>query len=266
TYTPLIKDRNNAQAMINLDNALLQRVNDLRTALTTLDRLNAIGQFEGKLNLSKIGLVGRSFGGTTTLAGLLLEPRFTAGVAVVPLVLPDIRNHFPSEVVKPAGEESVLLSADKNISLHNLNKPTMLLSGAEDALIIGAGAGMAEAMGTQQPTTDTPLPALRQAYESSSQPAIWGLLKDSNHGSFGVSGPYWWPQYKTSTQKRFFPPHRTFKLVKAETAHEIQKHKVLQFFDVMIRGRQDARKALLKNEFRKQGLIYETRNFEGVTP
>ncbi|MGI9308977.1 MAG: alpha/beta hydrolase family protein, partial [Gammaproteobacteria bacterium] len=210
TYTPLVRDRNNPQAMINMDNSLLQRVNDLRAALTMLDQMNAAGEFQGKLDLGKIGLMGRSFGGTTTLAGLLLESRFTAGVAVVPLVMPDIRSQFPPEVLKPAGQESVLLSADKGSSLNHITKPTMLLSGAEDGLIIGAGVGFAAAMGSEKPTTTNPLPALRKAYESSTQPVIWGLLKDSNHGSFGVSGPYWWPQYKTNTQRRFFAPDESF--------------------------------------------------------
>lgn len=262
TYTPLIRDRSDPQALVNLDNALLQRVNDLRATVRELEKLNSEGEFAGRLKLDKIGLMGRSFGGTTTLAALALEARFTAGVAVVPLVTPDFRSDFPAELLKGPGQESVLLAADGPAALHTIQKPTMLLSGAEDSLIIGVGAAMAESMGGEIPTPQNPLPPLRAAYENTDQPVIWGLLRKSNHSSFGVSGGYWWPHLKPARQEHFFPPRETFTLIKPVTAHLIQKHKVKQFFDVMIRGDRLARGPLLYNEFTQQGLIYEARNFD----
>ena len=261
TYTPLIRDRSNPQAMVNLDNSLLERVNDLRAVLSELDSMNLSGPFAKQLNLDKVGLIGRSFGGTTTLAALALEPRFTAGVAVVPMVLPDMRKGLPVDILKPANAESVILSSGEGYALQTISKPTMLLSGAEDSLIIGVGAAMAKAIGAEAPTQENPLPELRRSYEETSQPVIWGLLKDSNHSSFGVSGGYWWPEYKASSQQRFFDPQQSFQLVNAETAHEIQQHKVMQFFDFTVRGVESAKDALLQNEFAKQGLLYESRNF-----
>lgn len=261
TYTPLIRNREDPQAMLNLDHSLLERVNDLRATLNELDEMNQEGKFAGQLNLQKVGLMGRSFGGTTTLAGLALEPRFTAGVAVVPLVMPDMRAQLPKEMLKAEGQESIILAATGPGALNTISKPTMLLSGAEDGLIIGVGASMASAMGGEVPTSTNPLPALRKSYEESSQPVIWGLLANSNHSSFGVSGGYWWPTFKASSQKRFFEPNQSFELVDVQTAHKIQKHKVLQFFDLMIRDQQSAKTALLENQFKEQGLQYETRNF-----
>ncbi|MEM7360404.1 MAG: dienelactone hydrolase family protein [Pseudomonadota bacterium] len=260
TYTPLIQNREDPQALTNLDNALLERVNDLRATINELELMNKTGRFAGRLDLSKIGLMGRSFGGTTTLAALGLEPRFTAGVSVVPLVMPDMRPGLPKEMLKPAGEVSVILSSGPGSVLNKISKPTLLLSGAEDALIIGVGAGMAKSAGGVTPSAENPLPALRQAYEDSDQPVIWGLLENSNHGSFGVSGGYWWPALKPSTQERFFAPGETFSLIKPSIAHNIQRSKVLQFFDVMIAGKA-AQASLLNNEFSDQGLQYEWRNF-----
>ena len=261
TYTPLIRDRSDPQAMVNLDNSLLQRVNDLRATLVELDKMNTQGRFENRLDLSKIGLMGRSFGGTTTLAALALEERFTAGVAVVPLVTPDFRSSLPTEILKPAGQDSVILNFDGPAALHTINKPTMLLSGAEDSLIIGVGAELAKATGATLPTPDNPLPALRSAYENSNQPVFWGLLEKSNHSSFGVSGGYWWPQYKASAQAYYFNPDEKFDLINVETAHLIQKTKVLQFFDSMIRQDKTASEALIDNQFEKEGLQFESRNF-----
>lgn len=261
TYTPLIRDRSNPQAMVNLDNSLLERVNDLRAVLLELDSMNQSGAFANQLNLNRVGLIGRSFGGTTTLAALALEPRFTAGVAVVPMVLPDMREGLPAELLKPENSESVILSSGTDYALGTISKPTMLLSGAEDSLIIGVGAAMAKASGAETPTRANPLPELRRSYEQTTQPVIWGLLKNSNHSSFGTSGGYWWPDYKASSQKRFFSPEESFQLINAETAHQIQKQKVMQFFDLMIRGDSSAQDALLNNEFAQQGLQYESRNF-----
>ncbi len=34
-------------------------------------------------------------------------------------------------------------------------------------------------------------PLLRQAFENTDAPVVWGLLADSEHATFGVSGGYW---------------------------------------------------------------------------
>ncbi|MFT6407309.1 MAG: dienelactone hydrolase [Arenicella sp.] len=262
TYTPLISGSATAKALVQLDDALLQRVGDLRAVLKELDRMNSIGMFADRLNLSSIGLFGRSFGGTTTLAALTLESRFTAGAAVVPLVLPDVRALLPTEFRKPKGTESVILNASGIVSIEQINKPTMLLSGAEDSLIIGVGAALAESFSSELPLPTNPLPVLRKSYEDSQAPVIWGLLEDSNHGSFGVSGPYWWPELKPKSKTRFFAPHDSFDLVSSNVAHDIQRKKLLQFFDVMIKGKAEQQGVLLQNQFLEQGLQYEFRNFK----
>lgn len=266
TYTPLVQDIKSPQAIVALDNALLERLNDLRATLNELDRMNAEGAFKGRLALDQVGLMGRSFGGTTTLASLTLEPRFSAGVAVVPLVMPDLRPILPSTIIKPKEQESILLGAvdgDSNkIAFNTISKPTMLLSGAEDGLIIGVGANFASAIEhAELPTLNNPLPQLRASYEETDQAVVWGLLQDSNHSSFGVSGSYWWPEMKTQRQQRYFDPQESFELVKPETAHKIQQTKVLQFFDSFIRSDKQARAKLSNNEFTDDGLIYQTRNF-----
>lgn len=261
TYTPLISNREDPTAMVKLDNALLERVNDLRAVLDELDKMNQGHEFNGRLNLQDIGLMGRSFGGTTTLAALGLEPRFTAGVSVVPLVMPDVRRQLPTSMLKEEGKESVILAASGQGVLHSISKPTMLLSGAEDALIIGVGAAMAKSLGGEVPSAQNPLPALRASFEASEQPVIWGLLQDSNHSSFGVSAGYWWPELKANTQQRFFAPEETFELIDVNLAHRIQKQKTLQFFERFIRNRTDVEAQLTNNEYAEQGLIYEARNF-----
>ena len=133
SYSPLSDPKNPLQALIDLDNSLLQRLNDLRAALSELDTMNERGPFAGRLDLERIGLVGRSFGGGTTLVGLAMEDRFSAGFAVVPPGWTDQRASLPPEYLVK-GRESVLLSADKiSTPFTQLHKPTFLLSGAEDA-------------------------------------------------------------------------------------------------------------------------------------
>ncbi|MDH5345745.1 MAG: acetylhydrolase, partial [Gammaproteobacteria bacterium] len=140
SYTPLVSDRGSVAFLKQLDQSLLQRLNDLRAALRELDRMNVsgvAGAGPGALDLARIGLTGRSFGGSTTLVGLAMEPRFTAGFAVVPPGWPDPRPALSPESLSAAGEESVLLAAEGPFPLTTITKPTVLLSGAEDTLIIG---------------------------------------------------------------------------------------------------------------------------------
>ena len=160
-------------------------------------------------------------------------------------------------MLAPAGEESVLLAAGGPFPLLTFSKPTVLLSGAEDGLIIGLGVQMGAA-----PTPGNPHPILRQAYESSDAPVVWGLLADSNHGSFGVSGPYWWPDLKPNMQARHFDPDTEFTLVTPVLAHQMQKELALDFFDLTIRQDVSAKDRLLENRYEAEGLVLESRNFQ----
>lgn len=262
SYTPLVENITDPVAIQRLDDSLMERVNDLRATLSKLDGLNRDGEFKGLLDLQNVGLMGRSFGGMTTLAALFLEPRFSAGIAVVPLVIPDIRALVPSQIIKPNSQESVLLAATGPAALNTITKPTMLLSGAEDGLIIAASAGFASLSAKPDlPTPDQRFPALRASYDGTDAPVIWSVLDDSNHSSYGVSGAYWWPQLKPQFQQRYFNREQTFKLIDPQLAHQIQKTKALQFFDTFLLEKQGSRSELLQNEFINQGLTLEHRNF-----
>lgn len=260
SYVPLGSGQLDADALTALDKSLLQRVNDLRATLGELDRINAEGPFTGRLDLEKIGLMGRSYGGATTLAGLALEDRFSAGFSVVPPSFPDLRTVLPKEVLASRGHESVLLASDGGFGLGEIEKPTFLLSGAEDALIIGLAAASAAVTGTESPSPANPHPGIRAAYKQTDAPAVWGLLANSNHGSFGVSGPYWWPELKPNVKPRHFDPAQKFELVRPDIAHRIQRQMALEFFNLTIRGDASARQRLLENRFTEQGFTLEARN------
>jgi dienelactone hydrolase len=62
--------------------ALSVRAGDLKFVVDELERLSALGDdpFAGKLDMSRIALMGHSLGGLATLSGLLQEPRFGAGI------------------------------------------------------------------------------------------------------------------------------------------------------------------------------------------
>lgn len=262
SYSPLSEDRTSPQFFQYMDASFLQRVNDLRATLDELTRMSIEGPFAGTIDWKRAGLMGRSFGGATTLAGLALEPRFVSGLAVVPPSMPDIRPALPPQMLKPADTESLLLSAEGPFGLGHISKPTFLLSGAEDTLIIGLAASMATPMGLPVPTPDNPHPVLRAAYESAQVPVIWGLLANSNHASFGVSGGYWWPDLKPQTQQRHFEPEVAFDLVDVKVAHQIQKEKALAFFDLTVRGDASAKARLMSDQFANQGLTLEARNLD----
>ncbi len=264
SYTPLSSGRGSLEFLQNLDRSLLQRLNDLRAALRQLERMNAegfAGAGSGTLDLDDIGLMGRSFGGATTLVGLAMEPRFTAGFAVVPPGWSDPRPALPPEALAPPGQESVLFAADGPFPLTDISKPTVLLSGAEDALIIGLAAQVAEASGGALPTADNPHPLLYAAFAATDAAAAWGLLADSNHATFGVSGGYWWPDLKPNTQARTFDPATEFELIAPGIAHRMQRELALEFFDLTVRGDESARAKLADNPYADQGLALELRNF-----
>ena len=263
SYTPLVSGRGSLQLLQNLDQSFLQRLNDLRAALRELDRMNEdgfAGAGPGALNLDRIGLMGRSFGGATTLVGLSMEERFTAGFAVVPPGWSDPRPALPAEVLAPPGQESVLFATEGHFPLTDVSKPTVLLSGAEDALIIGLAATVAEASGDTMPTADNPHPLLRRAYEDTDAPVVWGVLADSNHATFGVSGSYWWWDLKPHTQARTFDREIVFELIAPDIAHRMQKELALDFFDLTIRDDAAARERLGKNRYAEAGLTLELRN------
>lgn len=265
SYTPLSAGRGSLEFLQNLDRSLLQRLNDLRAALAELDRMNAegfAGSAPGILNLDRIGLTGRSFGGGTTLVGLAMEPRFTAGLAVVPPGWSDPRPALPPGALAAPGDESVLLAPAGPFPLTSIVKPTVLLSGAEDALIIGLGMQVASAGGAAMPTADNPHPLLRQSFETTDAPVVWGMLADSNHATFGVSGGYWWWDLKPNSQPRTFDTETEFDLIAPAIAHQMQKELALNFFDLTIREDEAALARLKTNEYADQGLTIELRNFE----
>lgn len=264
SYTPLSAGRGSLEFLQNLDRSLLQRLNDLRAALAELDRMNAegfAGAGSGMLDLERIGLTGRSFGGATTLVALAMEPRFTAGFAVVPPGWSDPRPALPPEALAAPGQESVLFAADGAFPLTDVSKPTVLLSGAEDSLIIGLGVQVANAGGAEMPTPANPHPLLRQSFETTNAPVVWGMLADSNHASFGVSGGYWWWDLKPNTQPRTFDSETEFELVNPGIAHRMQKKLALDFFDLTIRGDAAALDSLSTNDYVDEGLAIELRNF-----
>ena len=260
SYTPLGADRSSLDFLKGLDAALLQRVEDLRATLDELQRLNQEGFFADALDLERIGLMGRSFGGATTLAALALEDRFTAGMAVAAPSSPDMRAALPAEALAPAEVESVVLSRNGPYGLGEIHKPTLLLSGAEDTLIIGLATNMAEAAGSPPPTPDNPFPVLRQAFEQTDAPAVWALLENANHAACGVSGAYWWPRLKPSRFPRHFDANTEYDLVDVQLAHQIQRDKALAFFDLTIREDQAAREQLIDGRYENDGLALEWRN------
>lgn len=92
-------------------------------------------------------------------------------------------------------------------------------------------------------------------------PLVCGLLRDSNHATFGVSGGYWWPDLKPNTQEKYFEPGTTFVLSDVQRAHDMQRKKTLAFFDLTIRQNPTAKDVLLDQSFAGDGLILESRNF-----
>ena len=260
SYIPL-SDGSDLPALMRLDASLLERVNDLRAALAWLEQESVAGPYGGLFDLDEVGVLGRSFGGATTMAALGLEPRFRAGFAVVPPSLPDVRAMLPAEALV-TNRETVLFAADRGNPMTELCKPTLLLSGAEDALIIGLTKARADASAGEQPTPGNPHPVLKNMFDTTRQPAVWGLLADTNHDSLAVSGPYWWPALKPRTFPRSLHPERTYTLLEARRAHDLQKHMALAFFDYFIKGDRSARNRLTNNSFEADGLELTARNLD----
>ncbi|MEH6570356.1 MAG: acetylhydrolase [Halioglobus sp.] len=260
SYSPLAGDIGPA-AMFDLDRALVERVNDLRAVLDTLDRMNQQGEFASLIDLSRIGLMGRSFGGATTLAGLMLEDRFSAGFAVVPPAFPDFRNALPADALVPPGIESAILSASGDNALTSLHKPTMLLLGGEDDLILGLGYQLGKAMGGPVPSPENPYPVLKTTVQESDMPSVMALVPNTNHGSFGVSGPYWWPALKPNRFPGFFNPDEEFILLDSEVAHRMQREMALKFFDITLREDKSRLGIFRDNPWQEYGVTVDIRGF-----
>ena len=123
SYAPSLSGEDPVTALRQLDAALVERVEDLRTALRWLEHRNAEGPWHDRLALDSVGIMGRSLGGSTVLAGLSLEPRFAAGFAVVPPDFPDMRPVLPPEALVTE-RPSVLLPPGKLTRLKSFaNRP-----------------------------------------------------------------------------------------------------------------------------------------------
>jgi dienelactone hydrolase len=253
SYSPLA-DGMNPASIAALDQSLVERVNDLRATLAQLDTLNRSGPFAQRFDLSRIGLMGRSFGGATTLAGLALEPRFSAGFSVVPPTVPDMRGQLPSHSLIAPPAESVLLAAQGDYAYSGFGKPTLLLMGGEDKLILGLNRQMSQAMGGTSPTAKVPYPNLLQAAQTSGVPAVLALAQNTNHGSFGVAGPYWWPLLKPAQFPQFFDPQQSYQLLDAQRAHQVQAEMALAWFNLQLKANEQGEQTLQANPWQDAGV------------
>ena len=263
SYSPLADGGSTPAPLdvVALDNSLLERVRDLRATLDELETMNRQGGFAGKLDLSRVALIGRSFGGATTLAALALEERFTAGVAVVPPSVPDLRAAVPAAALVKSPQESVLLGDSEKTAFGQLHKPTLLVMGGEDQLILQLAADMAKATGGTAPTPDNAYPVLHEAFDSSAVPAVFAILQNTNHASLSTAGPYWWPSLKPNSFPKFFKPHEEYQLTNAATAHRIQLEMILAFLNAMLRGDETGKAVLRNNPWAEHNTQIELRQF-----
>jgi len=248
--------------ILKADQAVIQRVNDLRAILTKLEKMNAFGPFAGRIDLNRMGLMGKSFGGTTTLAGLELENRFKAGVAVVPASIPDLRKFFVDHLdgVLPDNRESALLEPDmgKNPAFTAMNKPCLIINCEEDGIIIRFNEAF-NLKKSSRPTQKNTHPALYTVFNSTKAPVIWTMFEDADHSTCGVSGPYWWPTIKRNKYPRYFNPKEEYTLIHPKKAHKILKELCLNFFDLYLKEDKAVLEPLLTNK--NSCLKMEHRNY-----
>jgi len=267
TYVPFASpDSGLAPAALQkLDTALVEQVDDLRTVLRHLEEMSETGFLAGRIDLQNVGVMGRSFGGGTTLVALALEDRFKAGVAVVPAVgLPDFRQFLPPESLVSASRESAFLHAGQASGLRQLHKPTLILSGAEDNVIIGLEQSLLSMSGFAEPTPDEPYPAIAQLLDNSDVPVLHALLANANHASLAYAGPYWWQQLKPDTFPRVLRSAEAYKLIAPELAHKIQREKALQFFDAYVKEDGKALRALEENPYGEEILRLRAKALLGI--
>lgn len=235
TYSPLQPTKDAGEAERQLDQALTERTRDLGTALDWLTAANVRGPWADRLDIEHAGLIGRSFGAATALRSACVDGRFTAVLAVA---APAWRHPDDSRLELP--------------------RPTFLLSGAEDDLLIG----MATRQAGTNPTPQNPHPQLYEAFKRSRAPALWGLLANADHDSFACGARYWWPALKPRMGRRALAGEQTFTLVAPQQAQAIQRLAALAFFDCFVRMDATALARLDPAALAADGLTLEERNVE----
>jgi predicted dienelactone hydrolase len=138
--------------------ALSVRLADLHFVVNELGRLNAKvdGLFAGKLDTSRIALVGHSLGGEATISGMQQETRFRAGVLLDGVLSDDsVRGTDKAILILAAGRGQ--WSKDECRLWSDLRGPRLAvnLEGAEhmapsDAVWLAKGAIKAGAMGPEK--------------------------------------------------------------------------------------------------------------------
>jgi dienelactone hydrolase len=235
TYSPLRPHREQGTAERQLNDALHERVRDLDTALNWLAAANARGPWAGRLRADRAGLLGRSFGAATALRAACADERLACTFAVA-------------------------APAWRNAPFLELRKPTFLLSGAEDDLLIGMASSQAGA----KPTPENPHPALFEAFIRSRAPAMWGLLANADHDAFTCAARYWWPGLKPGQARRALAPDETFELIEPQRAQAVQQLTARAFFDCFLRMDATALARLDPATLAAAGLTFDTRNLEQV--
>ena len=253
---------------LKLDRSIIERINDLRVTIKKIEELNQNGFFKNRIDLESIGLMGRSFGGITTLAGLDKIDRFKAGVSVVPLSAPDIRDYYTLNGGTLLETESAILSSDmdKEPSWTSLSKPTMIMNCREDS-IINTAKNICSLINDSIPGSalvpekKNRFPELKQSFDNTDIPVIWTELENADHGSYGVSSQYWWPYLKRNSFPKVFEPSKEYTLLDSRSAHEIHRKKILYFFDYFLKNDEQAAKKLKCREFKKLGFHIRHKNF-----
>lgn len=216
--------------------ALVESVSELRATFIELEKMNSEGIFVNGIDLSKIGLMRRCFSAITTLEGLMLEDKFTVGFANVPPSVPSIRAKVPALVLAAGDEELVVWSAQESKSNGRLPKSTFLFLGEEDRLILSIYNSYARDYGMTLSFLLNRYPLMKNAFDIAAVPAIYSVFGNINHGSFGVSGLYWWPNLKPNTYERYFDKDSVYTLLAAGGAHRLQSEMALAFFNLTIGG------------------------------
>jgi dienelactone hydrolase len=144
--------------------AVAVRLDDLQFVLNELARLNAAsgGDFAGTLDLSRVGLVGHSLGGLTTLRALEREPRFKAGVLLDGLTEPHYAKPVPQPVLNLVAGHGSWDEDDCRLwdALHG-PRLAVDLPGAEHVAVSDAVWLMKGLVKTGDPNPDSAIAAIR---------------------------------------------------------------------------------------------------------
>lgn len=148
----------------------INRFLDIPFALDQLALMNADGPLKGRMDLTRIGMSGHSFGAVTTqaMAGQVFpngrslpEPRFTAFLAM-----------------SPSGARD----GDNNRAFGGVTRPFLSLTGTEDSFTIAPGQGAAEAVADR-----------RKPFTHLGGPSMLVLLTGGDHMVFSgrqeIGGP-----------------------------------------------------------------------------